>query len=298
MRMLLDTLTTWLAPVVNPMALMPAKPDNPKPAAVWPPNYPPDARLNADYTDTRLGQGKTFYGMKPYTAGDDTRLLDWAVYARTRHPHIRQYQQDAVTTLWWVILDNPDWQMGHHQPLWHTAIQQMALPATDTTCRMGLWWLGEHAWITEKAQAGMAVVNTAQQVWQTGHAAQATTRHKEAHKAPWRPYPDYSGQSVAGGVSARLSKTLAVIPEKALQRDSWVVLTPLGDPRLPLCLQWPIADNRLRVGAFVDPWWTRWHPAMAGLPCANGQQLDSPGTPTGLQHPRVRIIDTAQPLPI
>lgn len=40
------------------------------------------------------GQGLDFYDMRRYQPGDDVRLIDWNVTARTSKPHIRLYHQD------------------------------------------------------------------------------------------------------------------------------------------------------------------------------------------------------------
>ena len=49
---------------------------------------------------TRLrGRGMEFAGIRPYLPGDEVRLIDWNVTARTGTPHIRLYQEERSRTL-------------------------------------------------------------------------------------------------------------------------------------------------------------------------------------------------------
>lgn len=48
---------------------------------------------------------------RPYTPGDDTRFLDWKVYARTDKLHLKQYQQE--TNLDMVLLVDGSGSMGY-----------------------------------------------------------------------------------------------------------------------------------------------------------------------------------------
>jgi len=49
---------------------------------------------------TRLrGRGMEFAGIRPYLPGDEVRLIDWNVTARTGTPHLRLYQEERSRTL-------------------------------------------------------------------------------------------------------------------------------------------------------------------------------------------------------
>lgn len=51
-----------------------------------------------------LGEGLTFKDYRPYAPGDDTRLIDWKVYARTDDLFIKQYEAERNLTVH-VLLD-------------------------------------------------------------------------------------------------------------------------------------------------------------------------------------------------
>jgi hypothetical protein len=193
----------------------------------------------------RLGQGKQFYGLKPYTPGDDVRRLDWAAYARSRHPHVRQYYQEEAPVLWWVVLEDPAWQLGHHQPSWHCAMEainwvQRLMPKART----GVLWLGKQTgWVWPPATAANAT-DTLQQAWQTGQP------------------------QALGGNPVLLQPHTLPLPEATFRQHHWFVLGTANDPRLEACALWPVQHGQLQLWPFADPWWPRWQPALhTGLPC-------------------------------
>jgi len=52
----------------------------------------------------RSGSGIEFLDHKDFSPGDDTRDIDWRTTARSRHPQIRRYSNEASAD-WFVILD-------------------------------------------------------------------------------------------------------------------------------------------------------------------------------------------------
>ncbi len=57
-----------------------------------------------DHRTSALGQGTELAQVRPYQPGDDVRLIDWNVTARTGEPHVRvQVAERALTT--WLLLD-------------------------------------------------------------------------------------------------------------------------------------------------------------------------------------------------
>jgi uncharacterized protein (DUF58 family) len=57
-----------------------------------------------DHRTSVLGPGTELAQVRPYQAGDDVRLIDWNVTARTGEPHVRvQVAERALTT--WLLLD-------------------------------------------------------------------------------------------------------------------------------------------------------------------------------------------------
>ncbi len=51
-----------------------------------------------------LGEGLTFSDYRNYTPGDDTRLIDWRVYARTEELYIKQFEEERNLTIH-VLID-------------------------------------------------------------------------------------------------------------------------------------------------------------------------------------------------
>jgi uncharacterized protein (DUF58 family) len=63
-----------------------------------------DGMLAGDHRSWALGEGAELAQVRPYVAGDDVRLIDWNVTARTGEPHIRvNVAERAVET--WLLLD-------------------------------------------------------------------------------------------------------------------------------------------------------------------------------------------------
>lgn len=57
-----------------------------------------------EFRSARSGLGTELHQVRPYVPGDDVRLIDWNVTARTRQPHVRvQVAERALVT--WLMLD-------------------------------------------------------------------------------------------------------------------------------------------------------------------------------------------------
>src|SRR5512133_1626928 len=57
------------------------------------------ATLAGAYRSQFRGQGMEFSELRPYQPGDDVRLIDWNVTARTGVPHLRQYKEERSRCL-------------------------------------------------------------------------------------------------------------------------------------------------------------------------------------------------------
>ena len=90
-----------------------ATPERPGPGAM------PDALLRAleltigrrvegllagDHRSALLGRGTELAQVRPYVPGDDVRLIDWNVTARTGEPHVRVHLAERVLVTW-IVLD-------------------------------------------------------------------------------------------------------------------------------------------------------------------------------------------------
>ncbi|WP_299264362.1 DUF58 domain-containing protein [Halorientalis sp.] len=58
-----------------------------------------DAVQQGEQRSTEVGEGLTFSDHRKYTPGDDTRLVDWRVYARTEELYIKQYEAERNLTV-------------------------------------------------------------------------------------------------------------------------------------------------------------------------------------------------------
>jgi uncharacterized protein (DUF58 family) len=63
-----------------------------------------NADLHGEQESKDVGEGLTFSDHRRYSPGDDTRLLDWRVYARTDELYIKQYEAERNLTVH-VLLD-------------------------------------------------------------------------------------------------------------------------------------------------------------------------------------------------
>jgi uncharacterized protein (DUF58 family) len=60
--------------------------------------------LAGDHRSTLLGRGSELAQVRPYVPGDDVRLIDWNVTARTGEPHVRVHLAERVLVTW-IVLD-------------------------------------------------------------------------------------------------------------------------------------------------------------------------------------------------
>ncbi|WP_336022547.1 DUF58 domain-containing protein [Halobellus salinisoli] len=64
-----------------------------------------DSRRQGEQQSPNVGEGLTFSDHRRYTPGDDVRLIDWRVYARTDEHFIKRYEADRDLTVH-VLLDS------------------------------------------------------------------------------------------------------------------------------------------------------------------------------------------------
>lgn len=61
-----------------------------------------DAAFAGEYESAFKGRGIEFEEVREYVPGDDIRLIDWNVTARTGHPHVKEFREERELTV--VIL--------------------------------------------------------------------------------------------------------------------------------------------------------------------------------------------------
>jgi uncharacterized protein (DUF58 family) len=68
--------------------------------------------LAGDHRSALLGRGSEFAQVRPYVPGDDVRLIDWKVTARTGTPHVRVHLAERVLVTWLVLDRTASMQFG------------------------------------------------------------------------------------------------------------------------------------------------------------------------------------------
>jgi uncharacterized protein (DUF58 family) len=68
--------------------------------------------LAGDYRSSLFGDGSELAQVRPYVPGDDVRLIDWNVTARTREPHVRVDLAERVLVTWLVLDTSPSMRFG------------------------------------------------------------------------------------------------------------------------------------------------------------------------------------------
>lgn len=59
--------------------------------------------FHGEQKSTEIGEGLTFSDYRRYSPGDDTRLIDWKLYARTEELYIKQFEEERNLTIHVVV---------------------------------------------------------------------------------------------------------------------------------------------------------------------------------------------------
>jgi uncharacterized protein (DUF58 family) len=89
-----------------------------------------DGMLAGDHRSALLGRGTELAQVRPYVPGDDVRLIDWNVTARTTEPHVRVHLAERVLVTWIVLDLSPSMAFG-------TASRRKADVALGVTLAIG-----------------------------------------------------------------------------------------------------------------------------------------------------------------
>jgi uncharacterized protein (DUF58 family) len=68
--------------------------------------------LAGDHRSSLLGRGTELAQVRPYIPGDDVRLIDWNVTARTGEPHVRVQLAERVLVTWLLLDVSPSMEFG------------------------------------------------------------------------------------------------------------------------------------------------------------------------------------------
>jgi uncharacterized protein (DUF58 family) len=164
--------------------------------------------LAGDHRSALLGRGSELAQVRPYVPGDDVRLIDWNVTARTGEPHVRVHLAERVLVTWIVLDRTASMRFG-------TAARRKDDVALGTTIAVG------HAASVRGNRVGLVAFG-------------------EGPESPLPPRPGRPGlvgvllalQDDAGdGVAGTLTEALRVVGAAARQRS---LVTVVSDFRGPL----------------------------------------------------------------
>ena len=62
-----------------------------------------EEQLGGQYSSVFKGRGLVFADVRPYTAGDDIRTIDWNITARMNAPHVKQFVEERDRTVNLII---------------------------------------------------------------------------------------------------------------------------------------------------------------------------------------------------
>jgi uncharacterized protein (DUF58 family) len=83
-----------------------------------------------------------FDELREYTPGDDVRVIDWNVTARTGKPHIRRYIEERELSVWFLVDTSASCRSGSgERTKWdavHEVVALLGLSATRNNDRAGL----------------------------------------------------------------------------------------------------------------------------------------------------------------
>ena len=71
-----------------------------------------DGLLSGDFRSVLLGGGTELAQVRTYVPGDDVRLIEWNVTARTNETHVRVHHAERALTTWLVLDDSPSMAFG------------------------------------------------------------------------------------------------------------------------------------------------------------------------------------------
>jgi uncharacterized protein (DUF58 family) len=71
-----------------------------------------EGMLAGEYRSARYGDGTELAQVRPYIPGDDVRLMEWNVTARTQVPHVRVNLAERVLVTWLVLDTSPSMLFG------------------------------------------------------------------------------------------------------------------------------------------------------------------------------------------
>jgi uncharacterized protein (DUF58 family) len=96
-----------------------------------------ESLLAGDHRSSLLGHGTELAQVRPYVPGDDVRLIDWNVTARTQEPHVRVNVAERALTTWLLLDTSPSMAFGTADRLKSDVAEGVALAVAHLATRRG-----------------------------------------------------------------------------------------------------------------------------------------------------------------
>ncbi len=93
--------------------------------------------LAGDFRSLVHGEGTELAQVRPYVPGDDVRLIDWNVTARTNQPHVRVNLAERVLVTWLVLDTSPSMRFGTAERRKADVAQGVAIAVGHLATRRG-----------------------------------------------------------------------------------------------------------------------------------------------------------------
>jgi uncharacterized protein (DUF58 family) len=104
--------------------------------------------LAGEHRSAVLGRGSELAQVRPYEPGDDVRLIDWNVTARTTEPHVRVHVAERALVTWLLLDTSPSMVFGTADRRKWDVAEGVALAvghiASRRGNRLGLVTFGDH----------------------------------------------------------------------------------------------------------------------------------------------------------
>ncbi len=121
--------------------------------------YPVEHLLAGEYRSVFKGRGMDFDELREYAPGDDVRVIDWNVTARTGHPYIRRYIEERELAVWFLVDASASCRSGSgERTKWdvvHEIVALLALSASRNNDRSGLIMFSDRIEHVVSARKGM-----------------------------------------------------------------------------------------------------------------------------------------------
>ncbi len=206
------------------------------------------AALIGAHSSAQRGRGLEFQEVRPYTAGDDPRSIDWRVTARRGRPHTKLYREERERPVWLLVDLQPGTFFGSRRQLKSTLIVRTAALLAWVAALGG----DRIGGVIAGGGAGVRVLPARGRLEGVLPLLEALLEAQPT--APGQPAPQLLGEAVRtlGAVVRPGSQVLAVSDfcgPGGHQEDHWIPIARHNDVRLYWITD-PLESNGLPPGRF------------------------------------------------